>query len=99
MFGIKFAPLDGALRLLCMGAHSDDIEIGCGGTILRLLAEQPCAEVRWVVFSAHGERVDEALNSAKRFVRNAGKKQVAIKDLRDGSMPYCTTELKNSFEV
>src|SRR5207249_1046621 len=98
MFGIKFAPLDGALRLLCMGALSDDIEIGCGGTILRLLAEQPCAEVRWVVFSAHGERVDEALNSAKRFLRNAGKSQVDIKDFRDGFMPYSGIELKKSFE-
>jgi LmbE family N-acetylglucosaminyl deacetylase len=99
MFGINFAPLDGALRILCLGAHSDDIEIGCGGTVLRLLAEHPRAEVRWVVFSSLGERADEARNSAKRFLRNAGKSQIDLKDFRDGFMPYSGIELKQSFEL
>ncbi|HEU4364538.1 MAG TPA: PIG-L family deacetylase, partial [Candidatus Krumholzibacteria bacterium] len=52
--------LDGIASILCLGAHSDDIEIGCGGTILRLLGANPRATVHWVVFSARADRAREA---------------------------------------
>ena len=58
--------------MLCLGAHSDDIEIGCGGTLLRLLREIPGTHVRWVVFGAHGERASEATESASRFLAESG---------------------------
>ena len=57
----------GPLKLLCLGAHSDDIEIGCGGTILRLAAEVPNLVVRWVVFSGTATRETEARDSAAAF--------------------------------
>ena len=51
---------DTTFKILCLGAHSDDIEIGCGGTILRLLKEIGEVEVKWIVFSANGRRTEEA---------------------------------------
>ncbi len=54
-------------HLLCLGAHADDIEIGCGGTVLTLLERGVAIAVTWVVFSAEGPRAEEARRSAERF--------------------------------
>jgi LmbE family N-acetylglucosaminyl deacetylase len=86
------------LRILALGAHSDDIEIGCGGTILRLLKESPGTRVHWVVFGAKGERAKEATLSAQDFLRGAGKRTIAIKGFRDGFLPYLGAEVKDVFE-
>jgi LmbE family N-acetylglucosaminyl deacetylase len=86
------------IKLLCLGAHSDDIEIGCGGTILRWLEEYPSAEVYWVVLGASDERRAEALLSANRFLAKARHKEVVIKEFRDGYFPYMGAEIKDFFE-
>jgi LmbE family N-acetylglucosaminyl deacetylase len=88
----------GASRILCVGAHSDDIEIGCGGTILRLQAENPKLEFTWVVFGAHGLRGREAEKSAGRFLKHAKKKNVEILKFRDGFFPYEGARIKEYFE-
>jgi LmbE family N-acetylglucosaminyl deacetylase len=85
-------------KVLALGAHADDIEIGCGGTILRLLDEYPSVEVVWIVLSASGERRPEAIASASRFLRNARRKEVVTKEFRDGYFPYAGSELKDFFE-
>src|ERR1700727_3673815 len=74
---------DGALKVLCLGSHSDDIEIGCGGTILRLLRSNPNLEVAWVVFSSIEEREREARKSAELFLAEAKRKDVIVNDFRD----------------
>jgi LmbE family N-acetylglucosaminyl deacetylase len=84
--------------ILLLGAHSDDIEIGCGGTILRLLEEFPSARVHWVVFSAVGERRNEALESANSFLAGAKFKRIVLKDFRDGFFPYSGERIKECFE-
>lgn len=86
------------IRLLVLGAHSDDIEIGCGGTVLRLLGESGEAEVRWVVFSAHGVRAKEAEESARSFLKEARNREVVLKSFRDGFFPYDGGEIKAIFE-
>src|SRR5205085_22040 len=59
MFNLDLTPrADGALKILCLGAHCDDIEIGCGGTILKLLEEYRKASVYWVVFSSDERRAE-----------------------------------------
>jgi len=88
----------GPKKILALGAHADDIEIGCGGTLLRLLDEAPALEVVWVVFSASGERRSEALLSANLFLEKAVRKEVVIKEFRDGYFPYGGAEIKNFFE-
>ena len=65
---------DATLKILCLSAHSDDVEIGCGGTILRLIQEIEKVEVKWIVFSANSKRAEEANKSAKLFLENAKKK-------------------------
>jgi LmbE family N-acetylglucosaminyl deacetylase len=86
------------LSLLCLGAHGDDIEIGCGGSVLRLLQEHPDSTVHWVVFSATGERASETLVSANRFLDAAGQKEVVISEFRDGFFPYVGGPIKEFFE-
>jgi len=88
------------LRLLFLGAHSDDIEIGCGGTILQLLSTCSNVDVVWVVFSGSpGEREREARTSASLFLeRAAGQRSVIVRKFRDGFFPYQGGEIKEYFE-
>ena len=86
------------LRLLCLGAHCDDIEIGCGGTILKLATAERKIEVQWVVFSSDDRRKQEALTSAQAFLCGVSAKKIAIHELRDGFFPYVGAELKELFE-
>jgi LmbE family N-acetylglucosaminyl deacetylase len=98
---IRLKPDRGADRefnILCLGCHSDDIEIGCGGTILRLAGEYPGAVFHWVVFSAIGERGEEARRAAGRFLDPARVKGPLLKTFRDGYMPYAGAEVKAVFE-
>lgn len=86
------------LKLLCLGAHSDDIEIGCGGSVLRLLAERAGCSVHWVVFSASPERELEARNSARDFLAGAGDVNVLVKDFRESYFPAAWPAIKDFFE-
>jgi LmbE family N-acetylglucosaminyl deacetylase len=86
-------------RVLCLGAHSDDIEIGCGGTILRLLAECPQVEVHWVVFSANPARKAEAYASAAAFLAGAAGQHVTVHGFRDGYFPFAGDAVKDAFEA
>jgi LmbE family N-acetylglucosaminyl deacetylase len=93
-------PFDAASRphILCLGAHSDDIEIGCGGAILRLAQQYPNCLFHWVVFSALGIRAAEAQRGATLF---AGKNVVQaplLKEFQDGFMPFMGREVKAVFE-
>jgi LmbE family N-acetylglucosaminyl deacetylase len=84
--------------VLCLGAHADDIEIGCGGTLMRLLAERQRVNVHWVVMSAPSIRGREAKASARRVLRRASSSVVRIEQFRDGYLPYEGAELKDVFE-
>jgi LmbE family N-acetylglucosaminyl deacetylase len=75
-------PLASARRILCLGAHSDDIEIGLGGTLLKLIEQRSDLEVWWIVFSAPGHRAAEAQESANDFLSG-----VANREIRVGSFP------------
>lgn len=86
-----------ALKVLCLGAHSDDIEIGCGGTVLRLAAQYPGCEFHWIVFSATGVREAEARRAAGLFA-GARLKQPVLKSFQDGFMPFVGAQVKAVFE-
>ena len=86
------------LQILCLGAHSDDIEIGCGGTILRLAQQYRGCMFHWVVFSAIGVRGAEARRAATLFVGANNLKGPLLKALPDGFMPFVGAEVKMVFE-
>jgi LmbE family N-acetylglucosaminyl deacetylase len=90
--------LDGVRSVLLLGAHSDDIAIGCGGTVLRLLAANPGASVYWIVFSGQGNRAQEAEASAARFLEAATTKTVEVHQFRDGFFPSEHALIKSYFE-
>src|SRR5580704_1822640 len=88
---------DDDVQLLCLGAHSDDIEIGCGGTLLHLKQVFPRLKFHWVVFSAAGKRGQEATKAAELFTEGC-EKEVVVKDFRDGFLPYSGAQVKDVFE-
>ena len=95
-FGISTMTAE-PLSILCLGAHSDDIEIGCGGTILQLSRAAAKPQFHWVVFSAPGIRGEEARKGAGLFTAGC-ETEVILKDFRDGFLPYCGTQAKEFFE-
>lgn len=88
---------DARLSLLCLGAHCDDIEIGCGGTLLHLKKSFPRLSFYWVVFTGSGLREHEALKGAELFTSGC-EKEVVLKKYRDGFLPYSGGEVKEFFE-
>src|SRR5439155_10419017 len=92
-------PAGSVYRVLCLGAHSDDIEIGCGGTILTLLNRYDQVAVRWVVFSSNEERAKEARECAGAFLARAREKEVSVKQYRDGFFPFIGDRIKDDFEA
>ncbi|WP_108862163.1 PIG-L deacetylase family protein [Ruegeria sp. Alg231-54] len=85
--------------VLCLGAHSDDIEIGAGATILRLVRDNPDAHIVWVVCAASGVRGEEARASAERFLEGAGSSEIILKGFRDGHFPHQWAEVKAFLET
>jgi LmbE family N-acetylglucosaminyl deacetylase len=98
MMNLSFnTPRGRCLRILCLGAHSDDIEIGCGGTILTLLRGYRNVEVRWVVYSGGPVREREARRSAALFLKRTLHQMVTVHDFRESFFPYLG-QLKEAFE-
>jgi len=97
MIGLIPKPPGETLRVLCFGAHSDDIEIGCGGTILYLRESWPNIEFQWVVFNAVDFREDEARRAASLFAGST-LREMTLKSFPDGFMPYVGGEVKTAFE-
>jgi LmbE family N-acetylglucosaminyl deacetylase len=85
-------------KILCLGAHADDIEIGCGGTILRLVEENPSLQVYWLVFSANAQRAREAKQSAGLFLKHTRHKTIVVEKFRDGFFPFQGAKVKEAFE-
>ena len=96
--GVIACNLNRVKRVLCLGAHSDDIEIGCGGTVLRMIEQSKSIEFYWLVLSANPRRAKEAERSANAFLGGARRKTVVVKSFRDGFLPYIGAPVKEAFE-
>jgi LmbE family N-acetylglucosaminyl deacetylase len=91
-------PPRGGYELLCLGAHSDDLELGCGGTVLRLLSELPVARITWVVLSGNADRAREARQGARRVLGRRPGMRLVQQAFRDGFFPYLAVPIKEFFE-
>jgi LmbE family N-acetylglucosaminyl deacetylase len=90
---------DGIDSVLAIGCHADDIELGCGGTILALLERDPQVEITWVVLSATGEREGEARAGSTAFLAAAEREpRIVLESFRDSFFPYIGAEVKEAFE-
>jgi LmbE family N-acetylglucosaminyl deacetylase len=99
MLKFSLAEKKSGYKILCIGAHCDDIEIGCGGTLLNLLETYPVDFVKWVVFTSDEERKQEAIKSANAFLRQAKEKEILVYDYRDAFLNYNGLEIKERFET
>jgi len=95
---LQLAGAGDQLSVLCLGAHSDDIEIGAGGTLLSLIARGVRLDVRWCVLSGVGERGSEAKASAEEFLCNAESAHLEVLPFRDGFFPEQGQAIKSWFE-
>jgi len=100
MHNLGFCDANSGIRnILCLGAHCDDIEIGCGGTILRLIKENPNLNFHWVIFSSNPRRKRETLAAALLFLGAAAvRDKVIIRHYRDGFFPDHWKAIKEFFE-
>jgi LmbE family N-acetylglucosaminyl deacetylase len=85
-------------RVLAIGCHADDIEIGCGGTLIALSRARPGLSLTWVVLAAPGDRAAEARASARAFLADAEGSAVRVHEFRDSFLPYVGDEVKEVFE-
>lgn len=87
MRGLGLATPGERLSVLCLGAHSDDVEIGAGGTLLEWIARGVKVEATWCVLSAPGQRGEEAETSARAFLQGAASARIELQQFRDGYFP------------
>lgn len=88
-------PGGGALAVLCLGAHADDIEIGCGATMLQLARSDRRVTCHWVVLSADATREREARRSAARFLEGCAECDVRVASFRESYFPYGGAAIKD----
>lgn len=100
MLGFSLDNKDGAKsKVLCLGAHSDDIEIGCGGSVLKMIANDEIEAIYWVVFASNDIRKKEALDSAEAFLKDVENKTIQVFSYRDAFLNFSAYEIKEKFEA
>lgn len=90
-------PASAPLTILCLGAHCDDVEIGCGGTLMTLVERHPGSRFEWVIFTREGERERESRKAAAA-IHGAGGAGVEVLDFRMSYLPFEGSKVKDHFE-
>ena len=97
---LRFKPeLPESGTVLCLGAHCDDIEIGCGGTLVELQQRHPGAKFVWVLFSGGDERERETRAAAQALMGAGANLKVIVHKFRGSYFPHCASEIKDAFEA
>lgn len=98
MFGANFFFQKQEVKILCLGAHPDDIEIGCGGTVLRIIEEAPKAQFHWAVFSGNVKRTKEARAAAETLLDGVKSREIVVHQFRESYFPFVGARIKDCFE-
>lgn len=98
MLALRFADLGHPPTVLCLGAHCDDIEIGCGATLVRWTREYPGARVVWAVFAGEPLRQQESRAAAARLLGSQTSCELRFFDFRDRFFPSQAETIKRSFD-
>jgi LmbE family N-acetylglucosaminyl deacetylase len=98
MLSLLMGTAEAPRKVLAIGAHSDDIEIGCGGTLLKLIEQGAVSEIRWVVLSGEDGRAQEARNSAEAMLEGVPKREIVVCDFPDTFFPYEGQRIKAFFQ-
>jgi LmbE family N-acetylglucosaminyl deacetylase len=98
MKALQLAPPGARLSILCLGAHSDDIEIGAGATLLSMLERGIRLDVHWCVLNGTGDRKKEATESAADFLSGAESGKIEVMSFDDGYFPEQGKAIKSWFE-
>lgn len=99
MLQFRFATDHRPLTILLVGAHCDDIEIGCGGAVQRLLSNHPAARFVWVTLSSDEQRSAETRAAAARLLEGAVDAVVRVEEFKGSYFPHCGPALKDYFET
>ena len=99
MLDLRLATTSPSPTILLLGAHSDDIEIGCGGTVLQLARKYPGARFVWVTLSSDAEREAETRRAAALLLAGVAQTVVRVEAFRGSYFPHCGPELKDYFET
>jgi len=91
---LSLAQLERPINILCLGAHSDDIEIGCGGTLLKLLTTPLLIQIDWCVLAGDSARRAEAEASARDYLRDFEIPSVHLLDFEDSYFPLQARAIK-----
>jgi len=94
----SFADLSRVKSAMFIGAHSDDIEIGAGGLLMRLVRESPGVEITYVILSGDATRHNEARNAAAAFTHGCGKLDLRLASFTDRFFPAEQTQIKKYFD-
>ena len=99
MLGLTLATSsNSALEILCIGAHCDDIEIGCGGTVIVLQQRYPRCKLHLLVLTSTASRRQEAEAAAKALIKVSARGEMRICEFQDGLLPAHLSEVKAEFE-
>jgi LmbE family N-acetylglucosaminyl deacetylase len=97
---MRFKPdLPAEGTILCLGAHCDDIEIGCGGTLIQLRDRYPQLRFDWVIFSGDAGREKESRAAAGALLGAGRNVTVEVCRFRGSYFPYCGADIKDAFEA
>ena len=99
MLGLGLAAAQDPRRILLLGAHCDDIEIGCGGTVMQLVHRYPSARFLWITLSSDAQRAAETRAASKRLLEGARDPEVRVEQFRGSYFPSCSADLKDYFET
>jgi LmbE family N-acetylglucosaminyl deacetylase len=92
-----FGNLAAGSTVLCIGAHCDDIEIGCGATLRRIARDNPACRIVWAIFAGNETREHESRAAAQALLGEQ-RAQLQFMKFRESHFPSQFDAVKAAME-